>query len=144
MWLWDYWVMVLAEKAIFRAIYIYVYIYRHLYVYKYMYLILPLKKHVTMTIYICLTSNSRWYGNPCALEASLNKTNFPFILPTKVTGAEKGLDISPLTRWCLLLMLASTTIGLAVCERRMFEHYAWASRISKPQASSDADRYIYL
>ena len=28
-----------------------------------------------MTIY--LTSNSRWYENQCALEASLNQTNFP-------------------------------------------------------------------
>ena len=36
----------------------------------------PLKKHmVTMTI--CLTSNSWWYENQCALEVSLNKTNFP-------------------------------------------------------------------
>ena len=35
----------------------------------------PLKKYVTMTI--CLTSNSR-YENQCALEASLNKTSFPF------------------------------------------------------------------
>ena len=37
----------------------------------------PLKKYVTMTI--CLTLNSRWYENQCALEASLNKTSFPFI-----------------------------------------------------------------
>ena len=35
-----------------------------------------LKRYVTMTI--CLTSNSSWYGNQCALEALLNKTNFPF------------------------------------------------------------------
>ena len=35
----------------------------------------PLNKYVTMTI--CLTSNSWWYENQCALEVSLNKTNFP-------------------------------------------------------------------
>ena len=34
----------------------------------------PLKKYVTMTIH--LTTNSQWYGNQCALEVSLNKTNF--------------------------------------------------------------------
>ena len=34
----------------------------------------PLKKFVTMTIW--LTSNSGWYENQSALEASLNKTNF--------------------------------------------------------------------
>ena len=34
----------------------------------------PLKKYVSMTI--CLTSNSRWYEHQCALEVSLNKTNF--------------------------------------------------------------------
>ena len=38
---------------------------------------LPLKKYVRMTI--CLTSNSRWCENQCALEASLNKTNIPFL-----------------------------------------------------------------
>ena len=37
----------------------------------------PLKKNVTMTT--CLTSNSRWYGNQCALEASFKKPNFPFL-----------------------------------------------------------------
>ena len=31
----------------------------------------PLKRYVTMTM--CLTSNSPWYENPCALEASLVK-----------------------------------------------------------------------
>ena len=35
-----------------------------------------LKKYATMTI--CLISNSRWYDYQCALEALLNKTNFPF------------------------------------------------------------------
>ena len=35
----------------------------------------PLKRYVTMTI--CLTSESRWYENQCALKASLNKTNVP-------------------------------------------------------------------
>ena len=34
----------------------------------------PLRKCVTVTIW--LASNSQWYGNQCALEASLNKTNF--------------------------------------------------------------------
>ena len=38
----------------------------------------PLKKNFIMTI--CLSSNSRWYENQCSLEASLNKTNFPFFL----------------------------------------------------------------
>ena len=33
------------------------------------------KKDVAMTI--CLTSNSQWYKNECAREASLNKANFP-------------------------------------------------------------------
>ena len=37
----------------------------------------PLKKYITMTI--CLTSNSQSYENQCAPEASLNKTNFPFL-----------------------------------------------------------------
>ena len=37
-----------------------------------------LKKYVTMTI--CLTSSSRWFENQCALETSLNKTNFPFAI----------------------------------------------------------------
>ena len=36
----------------------------------------PLKKYLTMTI--CLMSNSQSYEYPCALEASLYKTNFPF------------------------------------------------------------------
>ena len=36
----------------------------------------PLKKCVRITI--CLMSNSRCYENQCALEASLNKTNFLF------------------------------------------------------------------
>ena len=35
------------------------------------------KKYVTITI--CLTSYS-WYETQCALEVSLNKTNFPFLL----------------------------------------------------------------
>ena len=35
----------------------------------------PLKKYVTMTT----ISNSRLYENHCALEALLNKTNFPFL-----------------------------------------------------------------
>ena len=39
---------------------------------------LPLKNYVTMTI--CLTSYSRWYEKQCVLEASLNNTNFPFLL----------------------------------------------------------------
>ena len=39
-----------------------------------------LKKYVKMTIY--LTSNSRWYENQCALEASLNKTNFASTPPS--------------------------------------------------------------
>ena len=36
--------------------------------------IFPLKKYVTMTK--CFTSNSWWYENQYALEASLNQTNF--------------------------------------------------------------------
>ena len=34
----------------------------------------PLKKYVRMTI--CLMSNGQRYENQCALEVSLNKTNF--------------------------------------------------------------------
>ena len=37
-----------------------------------------IKKYVTMMI--CLMSNNWWYENQCALEASLNKTNFPFCI----------------------------------------------------------------
>ena len=37
----------------------------------------PLKQYVAMTI--CLMSNSRGYKNQCALEASLNQTNFYLI-----------------------------------------------------------------
>ena len=36
----------------------------------------PLKKYVTMIK--CLMSNSWWYENQWSLEASSNKTNFPF------------------------------------------------------------------
>ena len=37
---------------------------------------LCLKKYVIMAI--CLMSNHQWYETQCALEASLNETNFPF------------------------------------------------------------------
>ena len=37
---------------------------------------LPLKKYIAMNI--CFKSNRWWYENQCALEGSLNKTNFPF------------------------------------------------------------------
>ena len=36
---------------------------------------------------ICLTSNSRWYENKCALEPPLNKTNFPFSLQKSQFGS---------------------------------------------------------
>ena len=49
----------------------------------------PLKKYVTITT--CLMSDSRWYEHQCALEASLNKTNFPFLLKQhKTTHTRHG------------------------------------------------------
>ena len=47
-----------------------------------------LRKYITMTI--CLTSNSR-YENQCAPEASLNKSNIPF-LPSAKCGTSTVLS----------------------------------------------------
>ena len=49
--------------------------------------LLPLKKYITTTIW--LMSLSRYYANRCALEVSLNKTNFPFLF-SKYSAAPLG------------------------------------------------------
>ena len=49
----------------------------------------PLKKYVRMTICV-LSSNNQRYENKCALEASLNKTNFPFGIRTPVLPHEEA------------------------------------------------------
>ena len=50
---------------------------------------------VTMTI--CLMSNSRLYGNECALEALLNKTNLPFLYNQACAGRVVGSIDGPIS-----------------------------------------------
>ena len=55
-----------------------------------------------------LMSNSRWYENPCALEVSLNKTNFPF--PSTSPSVKTSQDWFCTT--CALHACARETIQL--------------------------------
>ena len=72
----------------------------------------PLKKYVTMTT--CLMSNSQWYENQCALEESLNKTNFLGFLCVHIVKQhdtnwyKSGIYLDIFHLWHFMFLIFST------------------------------------
>ena len=96
---------------------------------------LSLKKYVTMT------SNSQWHENQCTLEASLNKTNFPFFGShcSPSPAALSCQQAEPGNIYIYIYIYISQHSLMCLCHVGQHQTSAWwdISQIRWPQLNSD-------